>query len=80
METKVKEPTDSRQPQVQSALLNRARGHRVSVLLTSGARVAGVLRAFDTFTLDVDGHLLYKHAVAAIMLNGGGPGAREKLG
>lgn len=60
---------------MQNGFLQRARGCRVSVLLTNGETFAGALEDFDTFTLSIDGQLVFKAAIAAVMLNGSTRGA-----
>lgn len=57
---------------LQDSFLNRARQERVpvTVFLTNGFQLRGLIRGFDTFVLmlDSDGkqQMLYKHAISTI--------------
>ncbi len=58
---------------LQDAFLNKARteGISVTVFLTNGFQLKGIVRSFDCFTvvLDSDGRqqLIYKHAISTVI-------------
>jgi len=56
---------------IQDQYLNQARKERVrvSVLMMSGARLEGLIKSFDTFSVLLDSGgdtLIYKHAIATM--------------
>ena len=57
---------------LQDAFLNRARAERVPVtlFLMNGFQLRGVLRAFDSYTVEIDSdgkqQLIFKHAISTI--------------
>ncbi|HEY3176526.1 MAG TPA: RNA chaperone Hfq [Candidatus Polarisedimenticolia bacterium] len=59
---------------VQNSFFNQARKDRsrVTILLTGGQQVSGVVRAFDRFTLLLDSdsgdRIVFKHAIASVSL------------
>ena len=57
---------------LQDQFLNHLRKEKtpVTVHLLNGSRIAGIIRAFDNFSILVKGesqHLIYKHSVAVII-------------
>lgn len=71
---------------VQNTFFNQVRKDRtrVSVLLTNGQRVNGVIKSFDKFTFLLDtrqgDQMIFKHAVSAVSILASGDAAREGRG
>ncbi len=72
-DTKRTEDAMQKQSTLQDIFLNQARRDKipVTVYLTNGFQIKGIVRGFDTFTvvLDSDGRqqLIYKHALSTIV-------------
>ena len=78
-------------PSLQNSFFNQVRKDRVrvAVVLNSGQKISGHVKAFDKFTLLVDTRngeqMVFKHAIATVSVQGpsegrtkGAPEAREK--
>ncbi len=69
---------------VQNTFFNQVRKDRtrVSVLLTNGERIHGIIRSFDKFTFLLDtkqgDQMIFKHAVSAVCIQAEGHAAREE--
>ena len=54
---------------IQRRLLNVFLKKHVSVYLTNGIRLHGVLKGYDQYAIDLDGQLVFKHAITSIGLS-----------
>jgi len=75
-------PSDDSSLNIQNDYFNKARKNhtRVTVVLTNGQRISGLIRSFDKFTLILDtrhgDQMIFKHAISTVAPSG--PGDRER--